>query len=625
MFTLQSIGTGLRYSLPLFKKKSPWSTGPSTQKRGFGAGDFIHPNMARGIDFLKDARLNKGLAFTFQERQALGIHGLLAGCYRTIEEQLKICRLSIERYKDDLNKYLYLVELYDTNERLFYTLLSRDVEKFMPIIYTPTVGQACLKFGLAYGKPRGLFISILDKGHIYSVLQNWPVHDVRAVCFTDGERILGLGDLGAYGMGIPIGKLALYTVLAGIKPHQCLPVTLDVGTNNEALITDPLYIGLRQKRVTGKAYVDFIDEFMKACVRMYGSHTVLQFEDFAIHNATSLLDRYRKRYCTFNDDIQGTASVAVAGLLTAQRITKMKMSEHKYLFLGAGSAAAGIGKLCVDAMIEEGLSEAEAQRRIYMFDVDGLLSNRRDEGVPDHAKMFAKDMEPTKNFEKLVSEIKPTILIGASTVGGAFTPAILKLMANNSERPIIFALSNPTPKAECTAQDAYDYTEGRCIYASGSPFPPVQYGGKEYYTGQGNNAYIFPGVVLGVIAVGAQYIPDKFFLRAAQALAEFVSETDLEVGRIYPPLSDIQKCSIDIAVEVATLAYKMDIATHHPKPKNMKKFISKHMYNFEYPAVEPDIYEFPLPQVKLKDINELYPGVITAGVVKGKQSAKCTS
>ncbi|KAI5636346.1 malic enzyme, NAD binding domain-containing protein [Phthorimaea operculella] len=605
VLTLQSISTGLRHSLPLFKINSPWSSGITTKKR---YGDFIHPNMARGIDFIKDAKLNKGLAFTFQERQALGIHGLLAASYRTLEQQLEICRISIERYKEDLNKYLYLAELYETNERLYYTLLSQDVERYMPIIYTPTVGLACQRFGIAYGKPRGLFVSILDKGHILKVLQNWPEHDVRAICFTDGERILGLGDLGAYGMGISIGKLALYTVLAGIKPHQCLPVTLDVGTNNEDLITDPLYIGIRQKRVTGEKYVEFIDEFMKACVRRYGSNTLLQFEDFALHNATFLLERYRQRYCTFNDDIQGTASVAVAGLITAQRITKKKMSDNIYLFFGAGSAAAGIGKLCVDAMKEEGLSEAEAQSKIYMFDVDGLLSNSRDSGIPDHAKVFAKDMEPTKDFEKFVAKIKPTILIGASTVGGSFTPAILKLMARNTKRPIIFALSNPTPKAECTAQACYDNTEGRCVFASGSPFPPVQYGGKEYLPGQGNNAYIFPGVALGVIAVRAQIIPDKFFLRAAQALAKFVSENDLALGRIYPPLSDIQKVSIDIAVEVAKLAYEMDIAAHHPKPKDMKKFILNRTYSFQYPSVLPDVYDIPLPQVKLKNINELYPG-----------------
>ncbi|KAI5630802.1 malic enzyme, NAD binding domain-containing protein [Phthorimaea operculella] len=493
VLTLKYFGTSLRHRLPLFKKKSPWSTGTLIQKCGYATvGDFVHPNMARGIDFIKEARLNKGLAFTFQERQALGIHGLLAAAYRTQEQQVEICRLSIERYTNDLNKYLYLAELYDTNERLFYALLNQDVEKFLPIIYTPTVGLACQKFGLSYVKPRGLFISILDKGHILKVLQNWPEHDVRAIVFTDGERILGLGDLGAYGMGIPIGKLALYTVLAGVKPHQCLPITLDVGTNNEVLITDPLYIGLRQKRVTGEQYTEFLDEFMDACVKRYGSNTLLQFEDFALHNATPLLEKYRDRYCTFNDDIQGTASVCVAGLITAQRITKKKMSDNTYLFLGAGSAAAGIGKLCVDAMKEEGLSDEEAQGKIYMVDADGLLSKRRDKAIKDHAKIFAKDMEPSQDFEKLVAEIKPTILIGASTVGGAFTPAILNLMAKNAERP------------------------GRCVFASGSPFPPVHYDGKEYLTGQGNNAYIFPGLALGVIAVRAQIIPEKLFLRAAQ-------------------------------------------------------------------------------------------------------------
>ncbi|XP_072950025.1 NADP-dependent malic enzyme-like isoform X2 [Epargyreus clarus] len=519
-------------------------------------GNIICPNMVRGIDHLRDPRLNKGLAFTLRERQALGIHGLLAPDYKTQEEQLNICRISIDRYQDDLNKYLYLVELQDTNEKLFFSLLAQNIEKYLPIVYTPTVGLACQRFGLIYRRARGLFITVNDKGHVLEILKNWPEHDVRAIVFTDGERILGLGDLGAYGMGIPVGKLALYTALAGIKPHQCLPITLDFGTDNQSLLEDPLYIGLRQKRVRGKDYDDLVDEFMQACVQRYGPNTLLQFEDFALINATRLLDKYRDCYCTFNDDIQGTASVAVAGLMAAVRVTKKKLSENIYMFLGAGSAANGIANLTVAAMVEEGLKQKDAQNKIYMFDVDGLLSTKREGGVPEHAKNFGKDVEPQKNFEECVAKIKPTCLIGCSTVGGAFTPNILKIMAKNSERPIIFALSNPTSKAECTAQAAYDNTEGKCMFASGSPFPPVQYGGKEYRTGQGNNSYIFPGIALGVIAVRAHRIPETMFLTAARTLANFVSEEDLGIGRIYPPLSQVKNVSVSIAVEIAKMAYE---------------------------------------------------------------------
>ncbi|KOB77881.1 Malic enzyme [Operophtera brumata] len=378
-------------------------------------------------------------------------------------------------------------------------LLSENIEQFMPIVYTPTVGLACQKFGLIYR---------------------------RARVFTDGERILGLGDLGAYGMGIPVGKLALYTALAGIKPHQCLPITLDVGTNNEE-------------------YDDFIEEFMEACVHKYGQNTLLQFEDFALLNAGRLLAKYRNRYCTFNDDIQGTASVAVAGLMAATRVTKRRLSENIYLFLGAGSAANGIANLTVAAMVAEGLTEQQARDRVFMFDLDGLVTSKRQKGVPEHAKNFGKDIEAETDFEKC-----------------------------NAERPIIFALSNPTSQAECTAQEAYDHTEGRCVFCSGSPFPPVEYNGKKYITGQGNNAYIFPGLALGVIATATHHIPEAMFLTAATTLANFVSEADIEMGRIYPSLGDVTKVSFDIAVEIAKMAYT-------------EAHVLNQMYNNHYESAMP--------------------------------------
>ncbi|KAL0881806.1 hypothetical protein ABMA27_001586 [Loxostege sticticalis] len=564
-------------------------------------------NLVRGIDHIKDPRLNKGLAFTLKERQALGIHGLLASKIISQEDQVGIARLSIDRYKSNLNKYIFLTELQDTNEKLFFSLLADNIEKYMPIVYTPTVGLACQRFGLVYKRPRGLFITIHDKGHILKILNNWTENDVRAICFTDGERILGLGDLGAYGMGIPVGKLSLYTALAGVKPHQCLPIMLDVGTDNQTLLEDPLYIGLRQKRVRGQQYNDFIDEFMEACVTRYGKNTLLQFEDFALPNAGPLLAKYRDRYCTFNDDIQGTASVAVAGLMAATRVTKKKMKENIIMFLGAGSAANGIADLTAQAMVEEGMSLKDAQGQIYMFDVDGLLTSKREGGVPEHAKNFGKDCEPEKNFESAVAKIKPTCLIGCSTVGGAFTPNVLKQMGQNTERPVIFALSNPTSKAECTAQAAYENTEGRCVFASGSPFPPVQYNGKQYKTGQGNNAYIFPGMALGVIATGAHTIPETMFLGAARTLANFVLESDLEKGRIYPSLNQLREVSFTIAVAIAEMSYKLDTATIFPKPKDLSAWVKSHIYNSTYSSYLPRFYDYPpAPDIKMKTIEEAY-------------------
>lgn len=555
-------------------------------------GAIICPNLVRGIDHLRDPRLNKGLAFTLEERQALGLHGLLAAKFKTQEEQLEICAISIDRYEENLNKYLYLVELQERNEKLFFRLLSENIEKYLPIVYTPTVGLACQRFGLIYRRPRGLFITIKDKGHVYDILKNWPEPDVRAIVFTDGERILGLGDLGAYGMGIPVGKLSLYTALAGIKPHQCLPITLDVGTENQELLEDPLYIGLRQRRVRGQEYDEFLDEFMEACVQRYGQNTLLQFEDFALVNAGRLLKKYRNKYCTFNDDIQGTASVAVAGLMAAVRVTKRKLSENIILFLGAGSASTGIAELTVAAMVAEGLSQKQARERIYMFDLAGLLSTRRDGGVPEHAKAFGKDIEPEKDFLACVAKVKPSCLIGCSTASGAFTPEVLQQMAKNTDRPVIFALSNPTDKAECTAQAAYDNTEGRCIFASGSPFPPVQYNGKVFHTGQGNNSYIFPGVALGVIATATHHIHEVMFLTAAKTLANFVSDQDLELGRIYPSLSQVKEVSIAIAIEVALKSYEEGLASTYPVPKDLKQHVINQMYNFHYESAMPVTWQW---------------------------------
>ncbi|XP_005995203.1 NADP-dependent malic enzyme, mitochondrial isoform X1 [Latimeria chalumnae] len=556
----------------------------------------------RGYDITRNPHLNKGMAFTLEERLQLGIHGLLPPCFLSQDVQVLRVMESYETKNSDLDKYILLMSLQDRNEKLFYRVLTSDIERFMPIVYTPTVGLACQQYGLAFRRPRGLFITIHDKGHIATMLSSWPEDDIKAVVVTDGERILGLGDLGSYGMGIPVGKLALYTACGGVNPQHCLPVLLDVGTDNEKLLNDPLYIGLKHKRVRGKEYDELIDEFMQAVTNKYGMNCLIQFEDFANSNAFRLLNKYRNKYCTFNDDIQGTASVAVAGLFAALRITENKLSDHKFVFQGAGEAAMGIAHLITMAMEKEGIPKEEAIKKIWMVDSKGLIVKGRSH-LNHEKEMFAHDHPHLKSLEEVVRQVKPTAIIGVAAIGGAFTEQIIKDMATFNKRPIIFALSNPTSKSECTAEQCYRLTEGRGIFASGSPFNKVTLSdGRTFIPGQGNNAYVFPGVALGIMACGIRHISEEFFLAAAEAIAEEVTEEHLAEGRLYPPLSYIKEVSIKIAVKLVDYAYKNDMASWYPEPEDKEAFILSHIYSPDYDSFALDTYTWPEQAMEIQDV-----------------------
>jgi malate dehydrogenase (oxaloacetate-decarboxylating)(NADP+) len=533
----------------------------------------------RGVKLLHDPIRNKGTAFTEEERDRLGLRGLLPPKVFTQEEQVMRVIDNLQRKSTDLERYIHLVALQDRNETLFYRVVKEHLHELMPLIYTPTVGKACQLYGHILRRPRGLFLSARDKGRIADVLGNWPHRDVRIIVITDGERILGLGDLGANGMGIPVGKLTLYTACAGIHPTHCLPITLDVGTNNHELLKDPLYIGLNQERLQGRDYDELFDEFIDAATTMF-PRAIIQLEDFANRNAFRLLTQYRNRICLFDDDIQGTASVTLAGLYSAERITKTAFRDQRLLFLGAGEAGIGIGHLIVSALKSEGLTEEEARRRCWFFDSKGLIVKPRND-LAEHKQPFAQDCEPLTQFEEAIGRFRPTAIIGVSGAAGSFSPPVLRQMAEINQRPIVFALSNPTSKSECTAADAYRHTDGRAVFASGSPFDPVDYQGRTFVPGQGNNAYIFPGVGLGVIACGASRITDEMFFVAAQSLAGQVTEHDLALGRIYPGLSQIREVSANIAVAVAQLGWDRGLATV-TRPANLLEHVTDIMFDPVY-------------------------------------------
>lgn len=572
--------------------------------------DFFCPETrprVRGIEILNNPRTNKGMAFDLRERQLLGIHGLLPPGVMEQDNQVERVMRNLELQPNDLARYIQLNALQDRNEKLFYRVLTDYVEELLPIVYTPTVGLACQRFGFIYRKPKGLYITIYDNSveRIYDILCNWPESEIKAIVVTDGERILGLGDLGAYGMGIPIGKLSLYVALARVNPRWCLPILLDVGCDNEELLNDKFYLGVRHKRIRGAEYDKFVDNFMKAVVLRFGQQTLIQFEDFGNSNAFRFLEMYKTKYCTFNDDIQGTASVALAGLLAATKAAGKKLADHKILFFGAGEASIGMATLiCMSIEKEAGISFEEARKRIWLVDSKGLIVKSRT-NLTTHKMPFAHDYKEITKLNDIVRDLKPTVIIGASTVAGAFNEQILRDMASFNDRPIIFALSNPTDKSECTAEQAYTLTDGKAVFASGSPFNKVTYKGKTFVPGQGNNSYIFPGVSLGVILCGVHHVTDDLFLLASQTLASLVTEEHLKEGRVYPPLTDIKDISLKIATEIAKYCYKNGTASAYPEPEDKEEFILSHMYNVHYGSFGPEFYEWPADAVQGVQKNKL--------------------
>jgi malate dehydrogenase (oxaloacetate-decarboxylating)(NADP+) len=537
-----------------------------------------------GTELLHDPRRNKGTAFSPSERDALRLRGLLPPRVFTEAEQVVRALGNIRRGSSDLEKYIALAALQDRNETLFARVLLDNLTELMPIVYTPTVGEACQKFGHIFQRPRGLFVSADDRGRGREVLENWPERDVRVIVVTDGARILGLGDLGAHGMGIPVGKLNLYVACAGIDPSACLPITLDVGTDNEELRRDPLYIGLQRPRLHGREYDDFLEEFVGAVQAVFPA-ALLQFEDFANRNAFALLQRYRDRLCCFNDDIQGTAAVSLAGILAALRITGGSLEQQKLLFLGAGEAGIGIADLLVAQLAEAGVPPDRARATCWFVDSHGLVVRSRS-GLAAHKLAYAHDHAPIADLAQAVRALRPTVLIGVSGQPQTFTQPVVEAMSDCNARPVIFALSNPTSKSECTAEQAYAWSRGRAVFASGSPFAPVRLDGRTFVPGQGNNAYVFPGVGLGVVASGARRVTDAMFLAAARALARQTSRSDLDAGCLYPPLARSREVSAQIAAAVAEIAFDAGLASQ-PRPADLLAFVRELMYEPTYPQYAP--------------------------------------
>lgn len=539
----------------------------------------------RGYDLLRNPHLNRGSAFTLEERDAYGLHGLIPARVFTMEEQVERALLNVRRTATDLGRYINLARLMERNETLYFRVVIDNITELVPIIYTPTVGEACQHFGEIFGRPPGLQITLRDRGRIREILEHWPARNIEVLVVTDGERILGLGDLGAQGMGIPLGKLALYTACAGIDPIHCLPVTLDVGTDNVELRESPFYNGMQQPRLRGAEYDALVTEFVDAVKAVY-PQALLQWEDFATDNAFRLLRLHRQRIRSFNDDIQGTAGVTLAGLYSACRATNSRLRDQRVLFYGAGAAATGIGELVVSAMMDEGLSKDEARKRCWFLDSKGLVTGARAD-LQAHKVPFAHEHAPITSLEAAIRALKPTALIGVAAQPKAFSEPVVRAMAEVCERPIIFALSNPTSKAECTSEEAYRWTDGRAIFASGSPASSVTIGDTTYTPSQANNVYIFPGLGLGVVASQASEVSDRMFLAAARALAGTISDEDLAKGSLFPPLATIRAVSVVIGAAVVKVAVEEGLATV-PIPNDVESWLAARMYQPVYRPIPAD-------------------------------------
>jgi malate dehydrogenase (oxaloacetate-decarboxylating)(NADP+) len=533
----------------------------------------------RGIELLQDASLNKSTAFTGSEKQSLGIVGLVPDVTETEDLQLSRVMMQLGHKTTDLDRYIYLINLLDHNETLFYRTVMSDPARFLPIVYDPTIGEACLKFGHIYRQPRGMFLSMARRGKVKEVLKNWPQKDVRFICVTDGGRILGLGDLGANGMGIPIGKLQLYTACAGVPPQFLLPMYLDAGTNNEQYLHDPLYLGMRKTRPSTEELYSFVDEFVEAVQEVFPK-CCIHFEDWTGTDAVHLLQRYRDKYCIYNDDVQGTAGITLAGMINATKLKGTKLKDEKYLFLGAGSAGIGLANLLCSALVAQGLTLKEAQSRVYMFDINGLLESTRKDLV-DFQEPYAHKHTPTRDFVVAIESIKPTTIIGVSTIGGAFNQKVVEAMSKINDRPVILALSNPTEHAECTPEQAYSWSKGKAIYAAGVQFEPVHYNGKTLLPGQANNFYIFPAVGMAIFATQAKRVTDEMFIEAGQAVADQVPPDLLNQGLLYPLQSNILETEIQTAARVAKLVFDSGLARVE-RPSDLVAFIRAHVYKPEY-------------------------------------------
>jgi len=541
------------------------------------------PIAKHGIEVLRDPALNKSTAFTEEEKEALGLVGLVPDVIESEDLQLSRAMMQLSHKTTDLDRYIYLVNLLDHNETLFYRTIMSDPARFLPIVYDPTIGEACLKFGHIYRQARGMYLSMARRGKVKEVLRNWPEKDVRFICVTDGGRILGLGDLGANGAGIPIGKLELYTACAGVPPKYLMPMYLDAGTNNEQYLHDPLYLGMRKARPKTEELYSFVDEFVEAVQEVFPK-CCIHFEDWTGADAVHLLERYKEKYCVYNDDVQGTAGIVLAGMINAAKIKGTKLSDEKYLFLGAGSAGIGLANLLCSAMAEEGLTLKAAQSRVYMFDINGLLETTRKD-LFDFQKPYAHKHAPTHDFVTAIESIKPTTIIGVSTVGGAFTKDVIEAMSRVTERPVVLALSNPTEHAECTPEQAYTWSKGKAIYAAGVQFPPVHLNGRTFLPGQANNFYIFPAIGMAVFATQASRVTDQMFIESARAVADQVPHDLLQQGLLYPLQSNILETEIQTAARIAKLVFDAGLS-RVKRPEDMVAFIRSHVYKPVYsPAV----------------------------------------